>query len=92
MTYKLNDLSNVLNSKPKLPVLAEFLASMLRDGYKQSVLIEVIYHYADSHVIDSDYEDMLDDVVAAMEGHCNSGYLLHPSKYLHDLNTQMMTL
>ncbi|EGR2854221.1 hypothetical protein DLH87_21205 [Vibrio parahaemolyticus] len=92
MTYKLNDLSTVLDSKPKLAVLANLLASMLRDGYKQSVLIELIYNYSDTHELDSEYEDMLDDIIAAMEGHCHSSYLLHPSKYSSNLNSQMLAM
>ncbi|MDC5758011.1 hypothetical protein OPW41_00150 [Vibrio europaeus] len=82
MTYSLNDLHAVLAKHGSMKELASVLAVLLQRDYTSDVLIEFIYHFVDSNELEDDYEDILDDLIAAMAGDCHSSYILHPSNYV----------
>ena len=83
MIYNIKNLTSLLSTQRKLPVIADFLVAMMKEGYNRGVLIETIYHYYENNDNDDDdeYKDLLDDVIAAMEGQCHHSYLLHPSQF-----------
>lgn len=82
MTYSLNSLHLVLTKHASLKDIASVLAALLKNGYDSEVLSEYMYNFVDSNDLESDYEDVLDDLIAAMAGDCHSTYILHPSNYI----------
>ncbi|HGZ6767504.1 hypothetical protein [Vibrio aestuarianus] len=81
MTYNINSLATLLNAQPELPILVSALSGMLEAGYRHNSLSATIRAFCRSKNLPEDYEDTLDDLVAAMEGWCDKDYILHPSHY-----------
>lgn len=84
MTYSLNDLRVVLDKHSSTKDIASVLAALLQNGYDSGVLSQVMYDFANNNHVESDYEDVLDELIAAMAGDCHSTYILHPSNYITD--------
>ncbi|MGI9878105.1 hypothetical protein ACKVMW_21145 [Vibrio chagasii] len=81
MTYSYRDLKVVMQEHKPLSEVAQVLASMLRNGFKADTVVEYMYDFIESTNLDEDYENVLDDLIAAMEGDCHKNYILHPSHF-----------
>ncbi|WP_102385612.1 hypothetical protein [Vibrio cyclitrophicus] len=81
MTYSYRDLKAVMQEHKPLPEVAQVLASMLSNGFKVNTVVVYMYDFIDSADLDEDYENVLDDLIAAMEGDCHKNYILHPSHF-----------
>ncbi|EGU59893.1 hypothetical protein VINI7043_05571 [Vibrio nigripulchritudo ATCC 27043] len=82
MTYNnLNSLVSLLQSQPELPVITTALVGMLNNGYKQNSLSATIRSFTRSKDLPEEYEDDLDDLIAAMGGWCDKDFALHPSHF-----------
>ena len=82
MTYSYRDLKHVMREHRPLSEVAEVLASLLNSGFQRNAVIEYMYNYIDSSSLEEDYENVLDDLIAAMEGDCHKNYILHPSHFI----------
>ncbi|EJL6437926.1 hypothetical protein QPB19_000136 [Vibrio cholerae] len=81
MTTNLNDLVELMRSQYELPKIASVVAEMLSSGYSSNEIADRIEFFCETHEISENYEDGLDDIIAAMEGWCDKDYFLHPSHY-----------
>ncbi|MGK0273021.1 MAG: hypothetical protein ACI88H_003698 [Cocleimonas sp.] len=81
MTYNITNLLNLLSSHSELPVITTALSMLLKSGYKPSSLCASIESFYNIETLPEEYEDDLDDLIAAMQGHCDRDYILHPSHY-----------
>lgn len=75
-------LKKLLLDEPDTVVLSKFLKSMLELGDSENKIINIIDSFMESNDISEEYDDELDDLIAAMEGHCSKDYILHPSNFL----------
>lgn len=82
MIYNISNLLNLLHSRPELSAIATSLSVLLRSGYKPSSLCASIEAFSGSEDLPEEYEDDLDDLIAAMQGYCDRDYILHPSHYV----------
>ncbi|EGR1056952.1 hypothetical protein EFU43_17165 [Vibrio cholerae] len=82
MTYTYRDLKLAMQGHRPLSEVAEMLASMLKSGFQREAVIQYMCSYIDDSNIEDDYENVLDDLISAMEGDCNKNYILHPSHFV----------
>lgn len=79
MTDNEQQLTALLSARIGGIALAESLKEMLDAGENPDVLTKTIEQFNRDNNVSKAYEDDLDDLIAAMAGHCSSDYLLHPS-------------
>ncbi|EAP93432.1 hypothetical protein [Vibrio splendidus] len=81
MIYSLNNFTPFLQSQPEFAMVATAIAGMLASGLKKDDISDQIEKFCDTEKVNEKYEDYLDDLISAMEGHCAKDYMLHPSHF-----------
>ncbi|MDS1821536.1 hypothetical protein QX249_12760 [Vibrio parahaemolyticus] len=73
-------LRELIASKAPMIAVASAIKSLIESGLPKSDVINFLSVACESLGNDEEYEDLLTDLAAAMEGWCSSDYMLHPSQ------------
>ncbi|ELP5901935.1 hypothetical protein QTV49_003936 [Vibrio vulnificus] len=74
------ELRELIASKASMIEVASTIKSLIENGLPKSDVINFLSVVCNSLGDDKEYEDLLTDLVTAMEGWCSSEYMLHPSQ------------
>ncbi|MDK9789918.1 hypothetical protein [Vibrio sp. D431a] len=70
----------IMKRAPYKEVVTE-LSRILASGFEKSSLSLAIYEMSQLVIDDQEHSETIEDYAAAIEGHCSSDFILHPSNY-----------
>lgn len=78
---KYNPLWEALSNNLKAKELTILIQELRKEGVLVDIITSTIILFCENNQLSVNRIDMLDDIVAALEGDCSRDYILHPSNF-----------
>jgi len=75
------NLNTLLCKNTNSITLSKEIYQLMKAGLSAEDTMKIISTFCKTNNPTNSYEDDLDDIVAAISGHCHSSYILHPSNF-----------